>query len=127
VNISRFQARSATPKRILPISQAVYTFRRKTSPRIQKSITEVISISRQNIRGQLTTRECLVRGYSSDASFRVFKYGAEVKGFGGNFDFFSPNRDGDRCAEVTRYCDIEIKRCCGGYFASESLPGHVLK
>jgi len=36
--IPRFQTRSAKPMRALPISQAVYVFRRKTSPRIQNSV-----------------------------------------------------------------------------------------
>lgn len=37
-NHSDFQTRSAKPIRPLPISQAVYVFRRKTSPRIQNSV-----------------------------------------------------------------------------------------
>ena len=36
--IPTLQTRSAKPIRVLPISQAVYVFRRKTSPRIQNSV-----------------------------------------------------------------------------------------
>jgi hypothetical protein len=74
------------------------------------SCTEVSFVLRKVIRGQLTTRESIIRGCPSKAGIAACGYGAEVKRSRRNNDFQPSNKNGDGRDEVARDCDREIKR-----------------
>ena len=71
-----------------------------------KFCTEISFVPRQNRRGELTTRECIIRGCSSQAGTRASnKYGTEVKCLRGYLDFLAPNINRDGSAKVARNCE----------------------
>jgi hypothetical protein len=92
------------------------------NPKFYIAISIVPMSPSRVIRGQLTTRDCPIRGCASNASIRALGYGPKVKWFRRNLDFLPSNSNGDGSIEIARNCDRKI---LWGVW-SATLLAHVL-
>jgi hypothetical protein len=72
---------------------------------IQNSVPKSAFVPRQDLRGELTTRECIVRDNSGYTSIGVFRYGSDFKYFRGDLVFLASNIKRDGSAKVARDCE----------------------